>query len=160
MRRNCKCNALVINVLYSAKSEVLSVFSPCFIPEYDAVFVSRKLQKWIVLLLLLPDLGRVSMPMNPISLPSTPQNSTSAPLFRCSEPPFPHTPKPHLGYPILPFGVSHFTIWGVFSAHLRTMYSPDFRFVFFVFVAKVCVFLSFRFIMFLRDSFGWIKYIS
>ena len=31
-----------------------------------------------------------------------------------------------LGYPILPFGVSHFTFWGIFSAHLRTMYSPIF----------------------------------
>ena len=71
-----------------------------------------------------------------------------------------YTPKLHLctpcsdarnpvsSYPKPPFGVSHFTIWGIFSAHLRTMYSPDFRFVFFVFVAKVCVFLSFRFIMF------------
>ena len=32
----------------------------------------------------------------------------------------------HLGCPILPFGVSHFAIWGIFSAHLRTMYSPIF----------------------------------
>ena len=32
-----------------------------------------------------------------------------------------------LGCPILPFGVSHFTFWGIFSAHLRTMYSHDAR---------------------------------
>jgi hypothetical protein len=57
--------------------------------------------------------------------------------------PFSHTPKPNLGYPfhhlgcpILPFGVSNFTIWGIFSAHLRTMYSPDARFGFFVFRSK------------------------
>ena len=54
------------------------------------------------------------------SLASTPQNSTSAPLFRCPEPPFPHTPNHHLGCPILPFGVSHFTIWGI----LRRVYAP------------------------------------
>ena len=35
---------LVINVLYSAKSEVLSVFSPCFIPEYDAIFHAMRLE--------------------------------------------------------------------------------------------------------------------
>ena len=65
-----------------------------------------------------------------------------------------------LGCPILPFGVSHFTIWGIFSAHLYTMYSHDFRFVFFVFsLPKFVFFLSFRFIMFLRDSLGRIKYI-
>jgi hypothetical protein len=45
-----------------------------------------------------------------------------------------------LGYPISPFGVSHFTFWGIFSAHLRTTYSPDARFGFFVFAAKACVF--------------------
>ena len=65
-----------------------------------------------------------------------------------------------LGCPILPFGVPHFTIWGIFSAHLYTMYSHDFRFVFFVFsLPKFVFFLSFRFIMFLRDSLGRIKYI-
>ena len=29
-----------------------------------------------------------------------------------------------LGCPILPFGVSHFAIWGIFSAHLPTPHSP------------------------------------
>ena len=47
-----------------------------------------KLQKWIVPFLLLPDFGRVARPQTPISQPSTPQNSTSAPLFRCPETPF------------------------------------------------------------------------
>ena len=67
-----------------------------------------------------PNLGRVTRPMNPISLPSTAQNSTSAPLFRCPEPRFliPQNtiwdvPFYHLGCPILPFGVSHFAIWGI-----------------------------------------------
>ena len=96
------------------------MFFPCFISTNDAVLHARIIAKWIVPFLLLPNLGRVSMPLNPISLPSTPQNSTSAPLFRCLEPPFPHTPKHHLGCPILPFGVSHFTIWGI----LRRVYAP------------------------------------
>ena len=49
-------------------------------------------------------------------------------------------PFHHLGYPISPFGVSHFTFWGIFSAHLRTMYSPDFRFAIFVFRCKIYAF--------------------
>ena len=69
-------------------------------------------------------------------------------------------PFRHLGYPISPFGVSHFAFWGIFSAHLRTTYSPDARFPIFVFSQQKHVrFLSFRFIMFLRNSLGWIKYI-
>ena len=56
-------------------------------------------------------------------------------------------PFHHLGYPISPFGVSHFTIWGIPFRHLgyifgtfRTMYSPDFRFAFFVFRCKIYAF--------------------
>lgn len=48
----------------------------------------EKLQKWIVPLLLLPNFGRITRPQTPISQPSTPQNSTYAPLFRCPETPF------------------------------------------------------------------------
>ena len=47
-----------------------------------------KLQKWIVPFLLLPNFGRITRPQTPISQPLTPQNSTSAPLFRCPETPF------------------------------------------------------------------------
>ena len=65
-----------------------------------------------------PNFGRVTRPMNPISLPSTPQNSTSAPLVPMPGTPFPHTPKTHLGCPISPFGMSHFTIWDVPFRHL------------------------------------------
>ena len=32
--------------------------------------------------------------------------------------PFSHTPKHHLGCPILPFGMSHFAIWGIPFHHL------------------------------------------
>ena len=45
-----------------------------------------------------------------------------------------------LGCPISPFGVSHFAFRGIFSAHLRTIYSPDFRFAFFDFAAKYALF--------------------
>ena len=79
-----------------------------------------KLQKGLFFSPVSPNLERVTRLMNPISLPSTPQNSTSAPLFRCPDPPFPHTPNHHLGCPILPFGVSHFAIWGI----LRRVYAP------------------------------------
>ena len=48
----------------------------------------RKLQKGLFFSPVSPNFGRVTRPMNPISLPSTPQNSTSAPLFRCPETPF------------------------------------------------------------------------
>ena len=77
-----------------------------------------------------------------------------------------NVPFYHLGYPISPFGISHFAIWsipfyllgyifGTFAHNVQ----PDFRFAIFVFAAKICMFLSFRFIMFLRNSLGWIKYI-
>ena len=72
-----------------------------------------KMQKGLFFPPVSPNLGRITRPMNPISLASTPQNSTSAPLFRCPEPPFPHTPNHLLGCPISPFGVSHFAIWGI-----------------------------------------------
>ena len=64
------------------------MFVSCFIPEYDAIFHAQKIAKRDCPFLLLPDFGRITRPMNPISLPSTPQNSTSAPLFRCPEPRF------------------------------------------------------------------------
>ena len=62
-----------------------------------------------------------------------------------------------LGYPISSFGVSHFAIWGIFSPHLRTMYSPIFGLSSSFSLPKFVCFLSFRFIMFLRNSFGWIS---
>ena len=131
-----------------ARRRGLSVFFPCFIPEYDAVCVSGNLQKGIVLFSCFTQFWACNEADEPhFSALYTPKLHLCT-LVTMPGSPFSHTPKHHLGCPILPFGVSHFTIWGIFSAHLRTMYSPDFRFVFFVFVAKVCVFLSFRFIMF------------
>ena len=146
---------LVINVLYGAKSEVLSVFIPCFIPEYDAVLHALKIAKMDCSLSPFTRFwayNEASYP--PFLCPRHPK------LHLCALLPMPgipvdHTPKPHLGYPILPFGMSHFTIWGIFSAHLRTMYSPDFRFVFFVFAAKVCMF-SFLSVHYVSSEFAWL----
>ena len=82
------CNMLVIGILYNGETEGIDCGFPCFLPEYDAVFHAEKLQKGLFFSPVSPNLGRVTRPMNPISLPSTPQNSTSAPLFRCPEPRF------------------------------------------------------------------------
>ena len=46
----------------------------------------------------------------------------------------------HLGYPISPFGMSHFAFWGIFSAHLRTMYSPIFGLPSSFSLQNMCVF--------------------
>ena len=118
MKRNC--NALVINVLYSVKSEVLSVFVSCFIPEYDAVFHALKLQKRIVISPVSPNFGRVTRPHTPHFSALYPPKLHLCTLVPMPGTPFPHTPKHHSGYPISPFGVSHFAIWGI----LRRVYAP------------------------------------
>ena len=99
------CNVLVISILYNGEIDGFECGFPCFLPEYDAISMPRKLQKGLAFSPVSPNLGRVTRPMNLISLPSTPQNSTSAPLFRCPEPRFliPQTafwdvPFCHLGY--------------------------------------------------------------
>ena len=73
-----------------------------------------KLQKGLFFSPVSPNFGRVTRPQPPISLPSTPQNSTFAPLFRC--------PEPRFSYPKPSFGMSHFTFWGI----LRRVYAPIF----------------------------------
>ena len=99
------CNVLVISILYNGEIEGFECGFPCFLPDYDAIFHALKIAKWIVLFLFLYNLGRFTRPQSPISLPSTPQNSTSAPLFRCPERhflipqnPFWDVPFHHLGY--------------------------------------------------------------
>ena len=65
-----------------------------------------------------------------------------------------------LGYPILPFGVSHFTFWGIFFGTFAHNVQPRCPIWLLRFSQQKHVrFLSFRFIMFLRNSLGWIKYI-
>ena len=84
-------------------------------------------------------------------------------------------PFRHLRCPISPFGMSHFAIWGIpfyllgypilpFGVYFRhicaqcTAPMHDLPSSFFR-CLSLCLFLSFRFIMFLRISLGWIKYI-
>ena len=112
------CNVLVIIILYDGKVEGFECGFPCFLPEFDAIFHAGIIAKRIVLSPVSPNLGRITRPMNPISLPSTPQNSTSAPLVPLPGTLFPHTPNHHLGCPILPFGMSHFAFWGIPFHHL------------------------------------------
>ena len=69
--------------------------------------------------------------------------------------PFPHTPNHLLGCPILPFGMSHFAFWGIFSAYLRTMYSSIFGLSSSFFAAKVCVF-SFLSVHHVSSRFIWL----
>ena len=86
----------------------------------------------------------------------------------------PDAPNQLLLCSISPFGMSHFTFWdvpfcllgypilpfGVYFRHIcaqRTAPMPDLDSSFSL--QKHVRFLSFRFIMFLRNSLGWIKYI-
>jgi hypothetical protein len=170
-----QCNILGISILYNGKIEGFVCGFPCFLPDYDAIFHAQKIAKRIVLFscftqfwarneadephfsaLYTPKLHLCTL----VLMPGAPVSSYPKTPFGMSHFTFWGIPFHHLGCPILPFGVSHFTIWGIFSAHLRTMYSHDARFPIFVFsLQKFVRFLSFRFIMFLRNSFGWIKYI-
>ena len=77
------------SVFYTmAKEMVLSVVFHVFYLNMMPFSMPGKLQKGLFFSPVSPNFGRVTRLMNPISLPSTPQNSTSAPLFRCLEPSF------------------------------------------------------------------------
>ena len=135
---------------------------PCFILEHYAVLHARIIAKMDCSFTSFTRFGACIDADVPHFSALDTQNSTSAPLSRCQESPFIISqttiwdiPFRLLGYPILPFGMSHFTIWGIFSAHLRTMYSPDFRFVFFVFRCKsLCV--SFLSVHHVSSGFAWL----
>ena len=158
------------------------MFFPCFIPEYDAVLHARIIAKMDCSFLLFHPIWGVYRcqytpflcPLHPKTPPLHPCSDARNPIFSYPKTPFGMShftvwdvPFYHLGCPILPFGMSHFTIWGIPFHHLGYIFGtfahnvqPDFRFVFFVFsLPKFVFFLSFRFIMFLRDSLGRIKYI-
>ena len=116
-------------------------------------FMPRQLQKWIVPFLLLPDFGRITRPLTPHFSALDTQKLHLCTFVLMLETPFSHTPKPNLGYPILPFGVYCRHICAQCTALIFGLPSS-------FSLQKFVCFLSFRFIMFLRDSFGWIKYIS
>ena len=83
-----QCNVLVISILYNGATEGFECGFPCFYLIMMQFSMPGKLQKGLFFSPVSPNFGRVTRPMYPISLPSTPQNSTSAPLFRCPETPF------------------------------------------------------------------------
>ena len=127
------------------------------------------------------------------SLPShfsaSPYYSTSLSISPMPQTGFYYVPFHHLGYPISPFGMSHFTIWGIpfrllwypispFGVSHFAFWGIPFRLLGYIFgtfahnvqprcliwllrfsLQKHVSFLSFRFIMFLPNSLGWIKYI-
>ena len=131
------------------------MFFPCFIPEYDAVFHAQKIAKRDCSFTSFTRFWAFYEASYPHFSALEPLKLHLCTLFPLPGTPVSHTPKHHLGCPILPFGIPHFAIWGIFSAHLRTMYSPDFRFVFFVFAAKVCMF-SFLSVHYVSSEFIWL----
>ena len=113
-----QCNVLVISVLYDGKMEGVECGFPCFLPDYDAVFHARKIAKRIVLFSCFTQFGACNEAYEPhFSALYTPKLHLCT-LVPMPGTPFPHTPKHHLGCPILPFGVSHFAIWGIPFCHL------------------------------------------
>ena len=135
-----------------ARWRVLSVVFPCFIPEYDAVLYARIIAKMDCSFSPFTRLWAHNEASYPPFL--SPLHPKTSPLHPCHD-----ARNPVSSYPKNPFGMSHFTIWGIFSAHFRTMYSSIFGLSSSFSQQKFVCFLSFRFIMFLRDSLGWIKYI-
>ena len=106
-------------------------------------FMPSKLQNGLSFFSFLYNFGRFTRPQPPHFSALEPLKLHLCTLVPIPGTPFSHTPKHHLGYPILPFGVSHFTIWGIFSAHLPTPHSPGARFDIFVFRNKsMCVILA------------------
>ena len=115
---------LVISILYNGEIEGFECVFPCFLPDYDAVSMPRKLQKWIVLFSCFTQFWACNEADEPhFSALYTPKLHLCT-LVLMPGTPFPHTPKPLLGYPISPFGVSHFAIWDVPFCHLGCPISP------------------------------------
>ena len=131
------------------------MFIPCFTPEYDAVLHARIIAKMVCSFSSFTRFWAFYEASDPHFSALEPLKLHLCTLVPMPGIPFPHIPFHHLECPILPFGVSHFTFWGIFSAHLRTMYSPDARFVFFVFAAKVCMF-SFLSVHYVSSEFIWL----
>ena len=111
---------LVISILYNGEIDGFESGFPCFLPDYDAIFHAQKIAKRIVLFSCFTQFWACNEAYEPhFSALDNPK------LHLCTLVPIPgtpvsHTPKHHLGYPILPFGVSHFTFWGI----LRRVYAP------------------------------------
>ena len=102
---------LVISILYNGATEGFECSFPCFPPEFDAIFMPRKLQKWIVLFSCFTQFGACNEAYEPhFSALYTPKLHLCTP---CSV-----ARNPRFSYPKTPFGVSHFAIWGIPFCHL------------------------------------------
>ena len=108
-----QCNILGISIIYNGEMESVESGFPCFLPEYDAIFHAQKIAKRIVLFSCFTQFGACNEADEPhFSALYTPK------LHLCTLVPLPGTPVS--SYPKTPFGVSHFTIWGI----LRRVYAP------------------------------------
>ena len=99
---------------------------PMFLSLQMMLFCApSKLQNGLSFFSFLYNFGRFARPQTPHFSALEPLKLHLCTLVPMPGTPFSHTPKHHLGCPILPFGVSHFTFWGIFSAHLPTPHRFD-----------------------------------
>ena len=89
------------------------MFFPCFIPEYDAVLHALKIAKMDCSFTSFTRFWAFYEASDPHFSALEPLKLHLCTLVPMPGTPFLHTPKHHLGCPILPFGVSHFTFWGI-----------------------------------------------
>ena len=132
------------------------MFVSCFVPEYNAIFHALKIAKKDCSFSPFTRFWAYKEASDPHFSALEPQNSTSVPLFRC--------PEPRFSYPKTPFGMSHFTFWGIPFHHLGYIFGtfahnvqPRFSVCLLRFRCKsLCVsFLSVHHVF--HDSFGWIS---
>ena len=145
---------LVISILYNGEIEGFECVFPCFLPDYDAVSMPRKLQKWIVLFSCFTQFWACNEADEPhFSALYTPKLHLCTLVlmpgtrFLIPQKPIWDVPFCHLGCPILPFGV--------YFRHICAQCTVRFsvcllRF----FAAKVCVF-SFLSIHHVSSGFAW-----
>ena len=98
----------------------LSVVFHVFYLNMMPFSMPSKLQKGLFFFFFLYNFGRFTRPQTPHFSALEPLKLHLCTLVPLPGTPVSHTPKHHLGCPILPFGVSHFTIWGI----LRRVYAP------------------------------------
>ena len=87
------------------------MFVSCFIPDDDAIFHARKIAKRIGFFSCFTQFGACNEASYPPFL--CPLHPKTPPLHPCSV-----ARNPVFSYPKTPFGMSHFTIWGIPFYHL------------------------------------------
>ena len=128
-----QCNVLAISIIYNGATEGFECGFPCFLPDYDAIFHARKIAKRIVLFSCFTQFWACNEADEPhFSALYTPKLHLCT-LIPMSRTPFPHIPKPHLGYPISPFWV----FYGAFMLSYWHLFYPSFRLCFPNFLTKM-----------------------